>query len=150
MEYNDEKLLNIEEYEIMAKAYNSALKSKGFMIIQIDNEKNKQLIYETFEVLSKIRCCLFKLGGFLNTSTIYSLTDRQIKKLQIIFDYDNPITQHKIFLNKTQCFLEYIGLESLLIKNLIELSEQSSFDNELKRIINDRLILINKLFNIKI
>ncbi len=150
MNYNDEQLLNISDYEVMAKAYQNALKQKGFMIVQVDNEKNKQLIIDTFDCLSKIKSCLFKMGGFLNTTKLYSLTDRQIKKLSVIFDYSQPLKQYKIMADKTNCFLEFIGLESLLIKNLIELSEQSSFEYDIKNIINTRLSTVQQIFNVKI
>lgn len=150
MNYNDEQLLNISEYETMAKAYTDALKQKGFMIIQVDNEKNRQLINETFDCLSKIKSCLFKMGGFLNTTRMYSLTDRQIKKLRIIFDHNEPLIHCTIMADKTSCFLEFVGLESLLIKNLITLSQQSSFEYEINNIINARLLTMQQIFNVKI
>ncbi len=148
MIYNDEQLLNIADYEKMAKEYSA--NKKQLMIIQVDNEKNRQLINDTFDCLSKIKSCLFRMGGFLNTSKMYSLTERQIKKLGIIFDYERPLQQYKIMADKTNCFVEFIGLESLLIKNLIELGDQSSFEHEIRTIINDRLNLMNHLFNVKI
>lgn len=150
MEYNDEQILNNNEYELLAKAYSDFLLTKGFKIIKIDNEKNAQLINDILLDLSKIKYCLFRMGGFLGTSKLYSLTDRQIKKLTIIFDNELPLNKYNFSLDKMNYFLEYIGLESNLIKNLIILSEQSSFENELKQIIFSRLSYLQEIFNIKI
>lgn len=150
MRYDDEPILSIDEYEVMAKAYSASLKKKGFVIVHIDNEKNRELIYQTFDCLYKIKSCLFMLGGFLNTSKLYSMNERQMKKLAVIFDYNEPPIQYRVPTDKTLCFLEFVGLESLLIKNLIELSEQSNFELEIKEIINYRLNTTNKLFNLKI
>lgn len=145
MNYNDEMLLNINEYELMAKAYANALKQKGFIIVQVNNEKNQELILQTLELLANIKVCLFRLGGFLNTGKMYSLTERQIKKLSLIFDSSLPINSIRPNIDKTKCFLMFISLESQLIKNLIELKEQSSFESDLTRIINDRLILLSQI-----
>ena len=146
MDYFDEKLLTTEQYEQIAKAYSKAMKQKGYMIIQVDNEKNRELIIQTFEILAKIRSCLFRLGGFLNTSKMFSLNERQIKKMSIIFDCELP-SYNITTGDKTKTFLMYLSFESLLIKNLIELKDQSSFENDINRIINDRLILLNQITN---
>lgn len=145
MMYNDDELLDAQTYETMAKAYANALKQKGFIIVQVDNEKNKELILQTFELLGKIRACLFRLGGFLGTGKMYSLTERQIKKLSIIFDQEVSLSSLSLGNDKTKYFLSYIGFESNLIKNLIELKEQSSFESDLTRIINDRLTLLSQI-----
>ena len=144
MNYNDEELLSPCKYEEMANAYANALKQKGFMIVAIDDDKNAILIKNIFELLAKIRLSLFRLGGFLNTSSLYSLTSRQIKKLEIMFDSVLPEVNLP-FHDKTKCFLNYISLECELIKNLITLKEQSNFEVELNRIVNDRLSLLGQI-----
>ena len=144
MNYNDEELLSPNKYEEMANAYANALKQKGFMIVAIDDDKNAVFVKNIFELLAKIKLCLFKLGGFLNTSQMYSLTNRQIKKIEIMFDSALPEASFPFF-DKTKCFLNYISLECELIKNLIALKEQSNFEVELNRIVNDRLSLLSQI-----
>ena len=147
MEYNDEQVLSCSSYELMAKAYAEAMKEKGFMFVQVDNEKNKALIDDTFDVLSKIKSCLFFLGGFLGTGRLYSLNERQIKKLEVIFDCDIAHNKYSFKPDKTATLLEYIGHEAHLIKNLTTLSSQSSFEHDILKIINDRLSLIQEIFS---
>ena len=48
MEYNDDQVLNCSTYEIMARAYAEAMKEKGFMFVQVDNEKNEVYILHIF------------------------------------------------------------------------------------------------------
>ena len=61
MEYNDEQILNIKDYEIMAKAYASEFKKRGFMVVQVDEEENNELIEKIFEKLVKIKSHLLML-----------------------------------------------------------------------------------------
>lgn len=148
MEYNDEQILNSSAYELMARAYASAMKEKGFMFVQVDNEKNRELIEDTFASLGKIKSCLFFLGGFLGTGRFYSLNERQIKKLEVIFDKEIAHNQYSFKQDKTSAFLEFIGSEAHLIKNLIALSSQSSFEHDILKIINDRLTLFSETFKV--
>lgn len=146
MNYNDEQILNLEQYEEMAKAYASSMKSRGFIVVQVDSEELLKLIEDTFDLLAEIKNCLFILGGFLNTSMMYSLNERQIKKLRIIFDYNKPLKNYKIKYDKTICFLKFLGLEVNLLRNLLQLCDKSNFEHEIKKIIDDRLITLNKVF----
>lgn len=147
MEYNDEQILSCSSYEIMAKAYAQAMKDKGFMFVAVDNEKNKMLIEDIFDILAKIKSCLFFLGGFLGTSKLYSLNERQIKKLELIFDFHIAPNKYSFKSDKTATLLEFIGHESHLTKNLIELSAQSSFEHDILKIVNDRLALMQETFS---
>lgn len=146
MEYNDEQILSCSSYEVMAKAYANAMKEKGFVFLRVDNEKNMALIEETFTLLSQIKSCLFFLGGFLGTGKFYSLNERQIKKLEMIFDKEIPYNKFSFKPDKTATLLEFIGREAGLIKNLIVLSSQSSFESEILKIVNDRLTLMQEIF----
>lgn len=148
MNYNDEQLLNISDYEIMAKAYSSALKSRGFMIVQIDNDEYKTTLREIFAQLFAIRALLFTLGGFLNTSRFYSLNERQIKKLTLMFDFDEKQVPSKPPRDKTKCLLSFLSTECLLIKNLIELADKTNFENQLKDIIRSRLNLLSEILHV--
>lgn len=146
MQYNDEQILSCSSYEVIAKAYANAMKEKGFIFVQVDNEKNRMLIDETFSTLSKIKSCLFFMGGFLGTGKLYSLNERQIKKLEIIFDTQLAPNKYIFKPDKTATLLELIGHEAHLIKNLITLATQSSFEHEIMKIIDERLALTQEIF----
>ncbi len=146
--YNDEQILSVNEYENIAKAYSNALKSKGFIIVQVDNEKNDVLIKEIFENLYFIKTLLFNLGGFMGTSKFYSLNERQIKKLAIILDFEENVEIKKSPRDKTKCLLEFLSTECLLIKNLIELADKTSYESQIKDIINSRLNLLSSLLEV--
>ena len=146
MEYNDEPILSLHDYEIMAKEYTSSLKNKGFIFVQVDNEEMNQLVEETFNYMSKSKSCLFMMGGFLNTSSFYSLNERQLKKMRILFDFEKPLKSFKLRPDKTTCFLKFIGLESRILKNLMILSERCNYEREIKQICQDRLTTLSNIF----
>ncbi len=146
--YNDEQLLSINDYENLAKAYSSALKSKGFMIVQVDNEENRILLNEVFNNIYNIKSYLFCLGGFLNTSKFYSLNERQLKKLSILFDHDGKDFKVSPPRDKTKCLLKFLSTECQLIKNLIVLSERTSYESQLRDMINARLNLLSEILSI--
>ena len=148
MEYIDEPLLNVEEYEKIAKAYANALKSKGFMIVSVDMQDNYPLIKEVFNELYTIKTILFSLGGFLNTGRFYSLNDRQIKKLTAIFDFEEEPPKIKAPIDKTKGLLSFLSCECLLIKNLIQLAFQSNYEIQIKDILNSRLSLLSELLKV--
>ena len=77
---------------------------------------------------------------------MYSLNERQIKKLRIIFDYNKPLKNYKIKYDKTICFLKFLVLEVNLLRYLLQLCDKSNFEHEIKKIIDDRLITLNKVF----
>ena len=85
MNYNDEQLLSISQYEAFAKAYAQTLREKGFKIINLADGLTEEEVNDIFEKLFTIKSLLFSMGGFLNTSSFYSLNERQLKKLSIIF-----------------------------------------------------------------
>ena len=116
MEYNDEPILSLQDYELMAREYASALHKRGFIFVQVDDEQTNAMVEEAFQVLAEIKACLFNLGGFLNTSTMYSLNERHIKKLRVIFDYDKPLATFKLRRDKTYCFLRVFNMSDKDIK----------------------------------
>jgi len=145
MEYNDEQLLNINDYEIMAKAYANELKKRGFMVVQIDSEQSHMLANTIFEKMLQIKSKLFLLGGFLNTGKFYSLNDRQIKKFSLLFDLNFDIQNKNLSHDKTKVFLSFLSDELEVVKHLIELSEKSNYENEIKKIIEARLTLLSQI-----
>ncbi len=149
MEYNDEKLLSIDEYEIMAKAYSAHLKDKGFIFVQVDGRENEQLICDTYELFCRIKSSLLFLGNFLNTGKLYTLNERQIKTFQIMYPSCEQNISYKIRGDKTKCFLNLQSLESKLLSNLLSLSEQSPFSNQILRIIEQRLYLTSEIYKIE-
>ncbi len=146
--YNDEQLLSISDYENLAKAYSSALKSKGFMVVQIDSEENRILLNETFNNLYSIKSYLFSLGGFLNTGKFYSLNERQVKKLSVLFDYERQDFKINPPHDKTKCLLKFLSCECQLIKNLITLSDRTNYESQLRDMINARLNLLSEILDI--
>ena len=148
MEYCDEQILNIEEYEKIAKAYANALKNKGFMIVKATEEDNSALISEIFEQLYSIKALLFSLGGFLGTGKFYSLNERQIKKLEVLFDYSQNPTSKKVPFDKTKGLLSFLSCECKLIKNLIVLAEQSNYEKQIRDITDSRLTLLSQILEV--
>lgn len=148
MQYNDEKLLNIEDYEIMAKAYASSLKKQGFMIVQMEDSYIDGLVKEIMKNLYRIKSYLFALGGFLNTSSFYSLNERQIKKLSLLFDQDLESTNFHASRDKTKTFLSFLAEEFLLIKNLNKLAQNCNYESQINDIINARLTKLNEILSI--
>lgn len=148
MEYNDEKILSISDYEVMAKAYAEQLKKRGFMLVQIDSPESKQLCDECIELMMEIKSQLFALGGFLNTSKIYSLNERQIKKLALLYDCTPTPIKSVYISDKTKLFLSFLSNEFALLKTLIELSSKTNFESEISKIINSRLILLSQTLSI--
>lgn len=149
MEYNDEKLLSIGEYEAMAKAYSQKLKEKGFIFVQIDAQENEALISECWELLRKIKSSLFYLGNFLGTGRMYSLNERQIKLFHTMFPDEEQVIRYKIRGDKTKCFLNMLSLENQLIIKLLSLSNSSPFSSQIERMIDERLRLSSEIYKIK-
>lgn len=149
MEYNDEQLLSISQYETMAKAYSQKLKEKGFFFVQIDASENNALACEIFELLLKLKSSLFHLANFLGTGRLYSLNERHIKAFQTLYPDCNQINRYKIRGDKTKCFLNMLSLENELIAKLFMLSASSSFASQLERMINERLHLSSEIYKIK-
>ena len=148
MEYNDEQILNLNDYEKIAKAYAAALSKKGFTIAWLDSEDNTPIIDEIFARLANIKSLLFALGGFLNTGKFYSLNERQCKKLCIIFDHAIVSPSKKIPFDKTKCFLSFLSEECLLLKALISIAERSSFEAQIKEIIFSRLNFLSQILQV--
>ena len=143
MIYEDDKILSLEEYEDLAKKYYQSLKNHDVKFV--DLRENEELIKETMSSFSLVNQCLFRLGGFLNTSKLYFLTNKQIKIFKTLYDVTPDIVNLN-FKDKTKTFLQYIGLESQLILNLIDLAKKDKNQEVLDRIINDRLVVLKNIF----
>ncbi len=144
MEYNDEQILNVSAYELMAKEYATMLKKRGFMLVQVGDEDGV-LAGEVFSFLLKAKSLLFALGGFLNTSKFYSLNERQVKKFAIMFEgveCGEKITPPR---DKTKCFLAFLSNEFSLIKQITLLAQKSNFERELWDILSARLSLLSQI-----
>lgn len=144
MNYNDEGLLSTSQYEIIAKAYADALKKKRLKIVNIDDIDQGE-VDKIFELLAQIKALLFSLGGFLNTSTFYSLNERQIKKLLIIFDREQLPIQSNKCRDKTKCFLSFLSTEFALINALLSVAEKTRFEGEIKALTSARLTLLSQI-----
>ena len=146
MIYNDEQIMSIEGYELAARAYREALKQSGLFLTSVGHV-DEALVEETFLLLSKIKAHLLGMGGFMNTSRFYSLNERQIKKLGIIFDRE-AIPAHHTHRDKTKNFLQFLSCEFKLIKNMTALARQSHFEKEISVMTNDRLLLLSQLLSV--
>ncbi len=146
MKYNDEPILSMQDYESMAREYANALHKRGFIFVQVDDDATNKMVDEIFLYLGEIKACLFNLGGFLNTSSLYTLNERHIKKLRIMFDYEKPFINYKLKRDKTYCFLRYIGLECQLLRCLLALSEITNYEQEIKKLYEDRLTTLSNIF----
>lgn len=143
MLYEDDKILTIDEYEKLAKEYLKSFNDKEFKLISAIDDKN--LIQDVLMDFSLISRTLFCLGGFLNTSRLYSLTCKQVKTLQEMYQTSLP-NANIPFKDKTKLFLFYIGCENSLILNLLSLSRTSQNSDKIERMIIDRLVLSKNIF----
>ncbi len=142
MEYNDEKLLNLDEYAVMAKAYSTALKSKGYVFLQIDTLACDILVSDTFELFCNIQTSLNLLGKPF--SKMAELNLRQLNSFQSF--YPSCELSYKIQKRDKAAFYRYLSLESELLSHLLTLSKQSPFSNQLFNFIKERLYLTSVIF----
>ena len=148
MEYNDEKLLSVQEYAAMAQEYATALKKRGFVFVQIDELIDKSLVDDVFDCLGKLRSCLLFLGGFLGTGKLFQANERHVESLKILLDCDAELPSHRIRGDKTKCFLGLLSLESKLISLLLNLSKDCPFGKQIDRIIQERLSICHEIFKV--
>ena len=134
-------MLSVEDYEKMAKAYAEMLRKNGIQFINIAEDVDQNVISN----ITKIKSLLFALGGFLNTGKFYSLNERHINKLSIIFDQDIPLPARLPYHDKTKCFLSFLSNEFALIQQLFSIVDKTRFDGDIKNIINDRLSLLSQI-----
>lgn len=143
MIYEDDKILTMEEYEELAKQYYQSYNKNEFKFINTcEDEVLLDLVFNSFSLVNQ---SLFRLGGFLNTSKLYMLTNKQIKIFLNLYNKKLPFLSIKQC-DKTNTFLNYIGLESQLLLNLINLARIDKNEDIINRIINDRLIAIKNIF----
>ncbi len=143
MIYEDDKILTMEEYEELAKQYYQSYNKNEFKFINTsEDEVLLDLVFNSFSLVNQ---SLFRLGGFLNTSKLYTLTNKQIKIFLNLYNKKLPFLSIKQC-DKTNTFLNYIGLESQLLLNLINLARIDKNEDIINRIINDRLIAIKNIF----
>ena len=143
MLYEDDKILTIDEYEKLAREYLTAIEENKIELINVEDDS--ALIDEMFHSFACVSRALFCLGGFLNTSRLYSLTSKQIKTLQEIYSLKLPHVVLPSY-DKTKLFLHFVGCESGLILSLIKLAKSSNNAQVLEKMISDRLVLCKNIF----
>ncbi len=143
MLYEDDKILTIDEYEKIAREYMNSFGENRFKLINAEDDSEK--VEKAIQYFSTVNRLLFCLGGFLNTFRLYTLTCKQIKAFEEIYNIKLPFTPAPKG-DKSKIFLRYIGNESGLIMSLFELSKTSNHGGELERMITDRLILSKNIF----
>lgn len=146
MNYNDEKLLSPQAYQEMAKAYQKTLQDKGFVFVSLDNSKEEAFLHEVMELFYNIKNNLFALGGFLGTGTLYNLNEKEIAKMQSLYNKEFDLPQKSFSHDKVKSFLSLLSLESKLINKLLSLAENSSYSSEIFSIIKERTQLSASLY----
>ena len=149
MEYDDEKLLSLEEYEVMAKEYSKSLKKSGFVFIKVDENLCEELVSEIFELYQKIYASLLFLGKFSNLDKLANLTSEQMSTLKILYPECSQTPSIQVRGNKNLIFLNFLSLESDLNLKLLSLCEQSPFSSQLKPLILSRLACTKEIFKQK-
>lgn len=124
MEYNDFACPTPDEYENLAKAYMQSLRDKGFVFISLENEAQKMLVDEVFDLLFKLRASYRALGSFMGSDKFYQLNEEQIEVLRDMFSYTHN-RGFRIAWNKTKCFLNCISLENKLLIKMFLLAQKS-------------------------
>ena len=143
--YNDEQILSEKDYEEIAKAYQNLSKNEKFQFL-ISQSPSLQEVEDILSLFANQKALLLNLGGFMGTGRFYSLHCRQIKKIEIIFEREVPPSMQTRFVDKTKLFLSFLSKEFELTKKLICICEKTLFEGEMRKIINDRLTLLNQIF----
>lgn len=146
MEYNDEAMPSMQQYAQMAEAYMKNMRKKGFIFVKVEDEDVRTLVQNIFDDLGKERSMLMFMGGFLGTGKIFSASERQTEGLKLLFDYDYIFPSYRVRGDKTKCFLNFLGLESRIIRNMLNLAKISSFSNQIERFANERLSIMEEIF----
>lgn len=146
MRYEDDRLLSLDEYAVMAKAYSDGLKKQGFMFIQVDARENDELVNEIFEIFTQIASLLKYLNGFLGTDRLLKLTQKQLSAYQVMYPSCELSISYRIRGDKTRCFLHLLSLESKLLGRLLILIERSPFSNHLSSFVKERLYLCGEIY----
>lgn len=143
--YNDEQILSEKDYEEIAKAYQNLSKNEKLQFL-ISQSPSLQEVEDILSLFAKQKALLLNLGGFMGTGRFYSLHCRQIKKIEIIFEEEIPLSAQNNFFDKTKVFLSFLSKEFELTQKLICICEKTLFEGEIRKIINDRLTLLNQIF----
>ena len=142
MEYNDEMLPTMKNFEEMARAYNFSLKQKGFVFISLEEEGKNLLVDEVFDLLFRLRASYRFLGSFLDSNIMLNITEEHLLKLRELFMVENN-KGYFIRTNQTKCFLNSIALENTLCIKLLLLAQKCEFGQEILSLIIEREKLIS-------
>lgn len=143
--YNDEQLLSEKDYEAIAKAYKDLSKNERFQFL-VSQSLPMQDVEEILNLFGTEKILLLNLGGFMGTGKFYSLHCRQLKKIEIIFEREIPFLKQNNFFDKTKIFLSFLSKEFELLQKLLAICEKTLFEEELRKIVNDRLTLLSQIF----
>ena len=143
--YNDDQILSEKDYEAIAKAYQNLSNNERFQFL-ISRSLPLQDVEEILTLFGDIRTLLLNLGGFMGTAKFYSLHCRQLKKIEIIFEKDVPLSSQNKYFDKTKTFLSFLSKEFALTQKMFSICDKILFEEEIRKIINDRLILLSQTF----
>lgn len=146
MEYDDFVCPTPDEYENLAKAYMQSLRDKGFVFVSLENESQKLLVDEVFDLLFKLRSSYRALGNFMGCDRFYKLNEEQIDALRQMFDYRTN-RGFRLGWNKTKCLLNCISLENKLLIKMFLLAQKSQEYESLVGLCFQRLRMSADLFD---
>lgn len=122
--YDDEKLTEAENFELMAKAYSKSLKNKGFVFVKLEEEEFSLLLDEVAIFFKKIVACMIRLRGEVDCSVLWDATEKQFKAFCDKFDIHKEY-HFKSIESSEKSFLSLISLENHLTLKLMLLSMKS-------------------------
>lgn len=124
-----------------------SLRDRGFVFISLENESQKLLIDEVFDLLFKLRASYRMLGSFMGCDRFYKLNEEQIDILRQKFDY-RANRGFRLGWNKTKCLLNCISLENKLLIKMFLLAQKSQEYESLVELCFQRLRMSADLFEI--
>lgn len=143
--YNDEQVLSEKDYEAIAKAYNDLSKNEKFQFL-VSQTLPQQEVEDILTLLETQKVLLLNLGGFMGTGRFYSLHCRQLKKIEIIFEKEVPLSSQNRIFDKTKGFLSFLSKEFELLQKLLAICDKTLFEGEIRKIVNNRLTLLSQIF----
>ncbi len=143
--FDDEKIAS-QNLDEMQEAYNKEISKKGFIFISLDRSLENSFLNDVLSLLSQSNSCLMALGGFLGTSSLYSLNEKHILVLSKFYKRKINFQSKTLSRNKTKTLLELLSIEFMLTNKLIALASQSSFSKEILDMLKERSKFLSKLF----
>ena len=148
MQYDDEALPTLTNFEEMARAYNLSLKEKGFVFVNLEQEGKNLLVADVFDLFFRLRASYRYLGSFMSSKKLLEQTEADISQLRSIFDFGEN-KGYYITTNVTKCFLNALSLENKLSLKLLLLSQKCEVNDIILSIIIQREKMLSQILEIE-